>query len=97
MYGALIIEPREPEPFQYDREHVVMLSDWTDEDPARVFGKLKKQSDYYNFRRRTVGDFVRDVRDDGLRNAVANRLAWGEMRMNPTDLATSRATPTPIC
>ena len=87
LYGPLIIEPREPEPFRYDREHVVMLSDWTDEQPARVFSKLKKQSDYYNFRRRTVGDFVRDVRDDGLRNAVANSRAWGEMRMNPTDLA----------
>ena len=87
MYGALVIEPREREPFQYDREHVVMLSDWTDEDPGRVFSKLKKQSDYYNFRRRTVGDFVRDIRDDGFRNAVADRRAWGEMRMNPTDLA----------
>ena len=87
MYGALIIEPREPEPFQYDREHVVMLSDWTDEDPGRVLSKLKKQSDYYNFRQRTVGNFVRDVQDHGFRNAVANRLAWGQMRMNPTDLA----------
>ena len=87
LYGPLIIEPREPEPFRYDREHVVMLSDWTDEQPARVFSKLRKQSDYYNFRRRTVGDFVRDVRDDGLRNAVANSRAWGEMRMSPTDLA----------
>ena len=44
VYGPLVIEPREPEPFQYDREHVVMLTDWTDEDPERVFAKLKKQS-----------------------------------------------------
>ncbi len=87
LYGALIIEPREPEPFVYDREHVVMLSDWTDEDPERVFTKLKKQSDYYNFNRRTVGDFVRDIRERGFGTTVANRLAWGEMRMNPTDLA----------
>ncbi len=87
LYGPLIIEPREPEPFRYDREHVVMLSDWTDEDPGRVFTKLKKQSDYYNFNRRTVGDFVRDIRERGFGTTVANRLAWGEMRMNPTDLA----------
>ena len=87
VYGALIIEPREPEPFCYDREYVVMLSDWTDEDPGRVFAKLKKQSHYYNYRRRTVGDFLGDVREQGFGTTVADRLPWGEMRMNPTDLA----------
>ena len=67
VYGPLVIEPREPDPFRYDREHVVLLTDWTDEDPERVFTKLKKQSDYYNFRQRTLGDFVRDVRRTGAR------------------------------
>jgi CopA family copper-resistance protein len=87
VYGPLIIDPREPEPFRYDREHVVMLTDWTDESPERVFAKLKKRSDYYNFHQRTVGDFLRDVRTQGLRRTVAERSTWGEMRMNPTDLA----------
>ena len=87
LYGPLVIEAREPEPFKYDREHVVMLTDWTDESPARVFAKLKKRSDYYNFHQRTVGDFFRDVRSQGLKNALADRKMWGEMRMNPTDLA----------
>jgi len=87
VYAPLVIESREPEPFRYDREHVVMLSDWTDEKPERLFGKLKKQSDYYNFRQRTVGDFFRDVRAWGLRATLAERKAWGEMRMSATDLA----------
>jgi len=87
LYGGLIIDPREPEPFRYDREHVVLLSDWTDEKPERVFAKLKKQAGYYNFHKRTVGDFFRDVREQGLGNTVADRAAWGEMRMTPTDLA----------
>jgi CopA family copper-resistance protein len=87
LYGPLVIEAREPEPFKYDREHVVMLTDWTDESPERVFAKLKKRSDYYNFHQRTVGDFFRDVRSQGLKNALADRKMWGEMRMNPTDLA----------
>jgi CopA family copper-resistance protein len=87
VYGPLIIEPREPEPFAYDREHVVMLTDWTDEHPERVFAKLKKQSDYYNFQKRTVGDFLRNVRDRGLGDTLADRQMWGEMRMSPTDLA----------
>ena len=87
LYGPLIIDPIEPEPFRYDREHVVMLSEWTDEQPERVFAKLKKRSDYYNVHQRTVGDFLRDVREQGLRSTLADRKAWGEMRMNPTDLA----------
>jgi CopA family copper-resistance protein len=87
LYGALIIEPRESEPFQYDREHVILLSDWTDEDPERLFAKLKKQSDYYNFHKRTLGDFFRDVGKRGLGNTLAERAAWSEMRMMPTDLA----------
>jgi CopA family copper-resistance protein len=87
LYGPLIIDPAEPAPFTYAREHIVMLSDWTDERPARVFAKLKKQSDYYNFRQRTVADFVRDVRTQGLARTLRDRTGWGEMRMNPTDLA----------
>ncbi|MEO7191818.1 MAG: copper resistance system multicopper oxidase [Vicinamibacterales bacterium] len=87
VYGPLIIEPREPEPFRFDREHVVMLSDWTDEAPEHVFDKLKKESDYYNFHRRTVGDFVRDIRTSGWRSTLADRKMWGGMRMDPTDLA----------
>ena len=87
LYGPLVIDPREPEPFQYDREHVVMLTDWTDEDPKRVFGKLKKQSDYYNRDRRNFGDFMRDVKARGFGKTAADRRAWGKMRMSPTDLA----------
>ena len=87
LYGALVIHPREPEPFTYDREHVVMLSDWTDESPERVFAKLKKRSDYYNFHQRTIGDFFRDVGKDGLKSALADRRMWGARRMSPRDLA----------
>jgi len=87
VYGPLIIDAREPEPFAYDREYVVMLSDWTDEDPARIMRTLKKQSDYYNFHKRTVGDFFRDVREKGWSATIADRKMWAEMRMNPTDIA----------
>ena len=86
-YGPLIIDPAEPEPFEYDREYVVMLSDWTFEDPRRVFAKLKKMSDYYNFQRRTVGDFFSDISEKGFGPTMSDRLAWGRMRMSPTDIA----------
>ncbi len=87
VYGPLIIEAREPEPFTCDREHVVMLTDWSDEAPEHIFGNLKKQSHYYNFRQRTLVDFVRDVRRDGWKATLAERRQWGAMRMSATDLA----------
>jgi CopA family copper-resistance protein len=86
-YGPLIIDPLEPEPFKYDREYVILLSDWTFEQPERVFHKLKVQSGNYNYQQRTLGDFFRDVQRDGLKATLAERRMWGAMRMNPTDLA----------
>ncbi|MDR6947409.1 FtsP/CotA-like multicopper oxidase with cupredoxin domain [Pseudomonas sp. 2957] len=87
VYGPLVIEAKEPEPFQYDRDYMVMLSDWTDEDPASLMKTLKKQSDYYNFHKRTVGDFINDVGEKGWGATVANRKMWAQMNMNPTDIA----------
>jgi CopA family copper-resistance protein len=86
MYGAIIIDPADADPIRADRDYVVHLSDWTDEDPMRIFAKLKRQSDYYNFNQPTVTDFFRDVSDIGLRAAMDKRQMWNQMRMNPTDL-----------
>jgi CopA family copper-resistance protein len=86
LYGPLVIEPDGPERYLTDRDYVVMLNDWTDEDPEHIYAKLKKQSDYYNFAQPTVPDFFRDVRTKGLGQALAMRRMWNEMRMNPTDL-----------
>ncbi len=87
MYGPLIIDPIEPEPFAFDRDYVVFLSDWTDMDPARLFARLKKMSSHDNYYQRTVGDFLRDVERKGTRATLADRGAWGRMRMTPTDLS----------
>ncbi len=87
LYGPLVIEPSGPDRHPTDRDYVVMLTDWTDEDPQRIYARLKKQSDYYNFAQPTVPDFFRDVREKGLSQALAMRKMWNEMRMNPTDFA----------
>ncbi|MEQ1511503.1 MAG: copper resistance system multicopper oxidase [Lysobacteraceae bacterium] len=87
LYGAIIVDPLEPEPFSFDRDYVVLLSDWTDLDPAALFSRLKKMSGHDNYYKRTVGDFARDVREDGLKATLADRRMWGEMRMTPTDLS----------
>jgi CopA family copper-resistance protein len=87
LYGAIIIDPPGGDIIRADRDYVVQLSDWTDEDPMTVFAKLKKHSDYYNFIQPTLGDFFRDVSTEGLTSAIAKRRMWNRMRMNPTDLA----------
>ncbi|HYD05462.1 MAG TPA: copper resistance system multicopper oxidase, partial [Reyranella sp.] len=86
LYGALILEPRGREPYTYQRDHVVLLSDWTDEEPMTIVSNLKQQPDYYNRHRRTLGTFIGDTRRDGLGATVEDRLMWGQMRMSPTDI-----------
>ena len=85
VYGAIVIDPREPEPFTYDREHVVLLSDWSDRDPLDLYRLLKRQPGYFNYNDRTLGDFVRDSKH-GRSIYAQERLAWGRMRMKPSDL-----------
>ncbi len=88
MYGAIVIDPaRGADPIRADRDYVVQLSDWTDEDPMRVFAKLKMQGDYYNFNQPTAVDFFRDVAKEGPSAALNKREMWNQMRMSPTDLA----------
>jgi len=87
VYGPLVIDAKEPEPFEYDRDYVVILTDWSDEDAVGLMKTLKKQSDYYNYNKRTVGDFIHDVSEKGWGSTVADRKMWAEMKMNPTDLA----------
>ncbi|MAA73245.1 MAG: copper resistance protein CopA [Salinisphaeraceae bacterium] len=87
LYGPIVIHPKDPQPFSYDRDYVVQLSDWTFEDPYRVMAKLKNMSDYYNFNQRTVGEFAEDIQAAGVGPTLRDRMAWGNMRMAPTDIA----------
>lgn len=87
LYGAIIIDPKEPDPVSYDIEYVVMLSDWSDEDPETIYAKLKKLSHYYNFRERTVGDLWQDIKDKGVTKTWNERDMWNQMRMSETDIS----------
>lgn len=86
LYGPLVIEPKAKDPIQYDREYVILFSDWTDENPEMVLTNLKMSSDYYNYTQRTAGTFVADTRRNGLSATISDRLMWGRMNMAPTDL-----------
>ena len=88
-FAPLIIEPAKPDPFQYDREYVVVLSDWIDTPPQQVLANLKKVDGYYNYRRVTTPQFfaqLRSAADAKTRDAIwADRMEWAKMRMDPTD------------
>ncbi|WP_353221128.1 copper resistance system multicopper oxidase [Salinisphaera sp. S4-8] len=85
--GPIVIHSAQDDGIEAEREYVLMLSDWTFEDPHRIVAKLKTVSDYYNFSERTLGDLAEDFRTAGVANTLRDRLAWGEMRMSASDIA----------
>jgi len=86
-YGPLIIDPKDGEPFPFDRDYVVVLSDWSFEKPETIFRHINLLSHYDNYQQRTFGDFIDDIGEQGFRATLAERMAWGRMRMSPVDLA----------
>ena len=87
LTGPLVIHPREPDPVTAERDYVVMLNDWSDESPADIFYHLKTYGGYYNYHKRTAVDFFDDIASKGLAATIQNRLAWGQMRMDPRDIS----------
>lgn len=87
IYGALIVDPHEPEPYDVQREYTVVLSDWTFENPHRVLANLKRYGGYYNFQRRTVANLGDETERMGFWGALGDRLSWGRMRMDAADIS----------
>jgi CopA family copper-resistance protein len=87
LYGAIVIDPKNPDPVAYDRDYVVLLSDWTDEDPHNIFRKLKIQPHIYNTNERTLSDLFREIRDKGVAQTWSDRLMWNQMRMSERDIS----------
>lgn len=85
-YGPIIIDPKEKDPIKYDNEHVIVLSDWTFEDPRDVFRNLHKIEGYYNFQRRTIFDLFEKMKKIGKEKALRDWLSWDKMRMSPVDI-----------
>ena len=87
VHGAIMIEPKDKEPYAYDRDYVISLSDWSDEKPEAIYRKLKLMPDYYNYNQRTVGDFFDEVKEKGFIEAFKARKMWNEMSMTDRDLS----------
>ncbi|MBW7469808.1 copper resistance system multicopper oxidase [Marinobacter sp. M216] len=85
-YGAIVIEPEGREPFRYNREYVIQLTDKHPHDANRIMRNLKKMPDYYNRKQQTVGDFFSDMSNHGFMTTLQDRLAWGDMRMMKADV-----------
>ena len=77
-YGPIVIDP-ESDPVAYDREHVLVLSDWSFTHPHQIMTRLKQSSDYYNRQQNTLFD--------GREMSLSERAMWGGMRMMPSDIA----------
>jgi CopA family copper-resistance protein len=87
VYAPLLIDPIKPDPFEYDREYVIVLSDWSFMSEREMIAKLKKEPGYLNFQRRTMREFFSNVKEYGWAATWENYKMWAEMRMMPTDLA----------
>lgn len=87
LIGAIIIEPKAGERHAADREHVLLLSDWTDLDPLYLLSKLKKHSHFDNQYKPSLMKLMQDIKQQGFGQAVQLRQMWNQMRMSPTDFA----------
>jgi len=87
MYGPMIIDPKGVDPVKYDREYIIVISDWTFTHPMKLFKKLKSMADGFNYQKRTFPDFMRDAKKNGFGATMKQRAAWNRMRMAQTDIS----------
>lgn len=87
LFGSIITSPSGKDPIRTNRDYVIVLSDFTNEESDEIMGNLKMSSDYYSTARRTVGDFFADVKTKGFDKTWKNAKDWGKMRMAQTDLS----------
>jgi CopA family copper-resistance protein len=81
-YGPIVIDPKDADPVRFDREHVVVLSDYSAMHPHRIFAKLKQQPGYFNRQKQTLSGLLK-----GEDLPQKDRAEWGAMRMDPTDIS----------
>ena len=81
-YGPIIIDPKEADPVAYDREHVVVLSDFSFMHPHMIFERLKQQAGVFNFQKQTISGLLA-----GQDQTLKERIEWAKMRMDPTDIS----------
>ena len=81
-YGPIVIDPKDADPVAYDREHVIVLSDHSQLAPEEIFRKMKVNPGHFNMQRQTLSGLLA-----GKDQTLKDRVEWGRMRMDPTDIA----------
>ncbi|AQR75113.1 copper resistance system multicopper oxidase [Sphingomonas sp. LM7] len=81
-YGPIVIDPAGPDPVQYDREHVLVLADHSELSPQEIFRRMKVDPGHFNFQRQTLAGLL-----SGKDQKLKDRIDWGAMRMDPTDVS----------
>lgn len=91
LYGPLVIYPKGKIPVaaheKTDRDYVVMLSDFHNSSSDSIMKNLKKSAEYYQNRRETVSDVLKQVKTQGLKATWQDRSMWNQMRMLKTDMS----------
>lgn len=91
LYGALVIYPQDKKPIvaaeKTDRDYVVMLSDFHESSSDKIMKNLKKDAEYYQNKRETIGDVFTQIKNQGLKSTWQDRRMWNQMRMLKTDLS----------
>ncbi|MBV1692382.1 copper resistance system multicopper oxidase [Novosphingobium sp. G106] len=82
LYGAIVIDPAGSDPVAYDREHVILLADWSFTHPHELLRKLKVQPGYFNMQKQTLSGLLA-----GKDQSASERRMWAKMRMDPTDIS----------
>ncbi len=82
LYGPIVIDPLGEEPAPYDREHILVLSDWSSVHPHVQLRRLKQMGGYYNHQKQTLAGLLA-----GKDQSLSERIEWGKMRMDPTDIS----------
>ncbi|HFK9537032.1 TPA: copper resistance system multicopper oxidase [Acinetobacter baumannii] len=91
LYGPLVIYPKGKIPVaaheKTNRDYVVMLSDFHDSSSDSIMKNLKKSAEYYQNRRETISDVLKQVKTQGLKATWQDRSMWNQMRMLKTDMS----------
>ncbi|WP_395622351.1 copper resistance system multicopper oxidase [Sphingomonas daechungensis] len=82
-YGPIIFDPAEPDPVSFDREHVIVLSDWSFLHPHMIFTRLKQEGGFFNRQKLTLEDRLKGANP----LTPEERAMFARMRMDPTDIA----------
>ncbi len=81
LYGALIIDPPTPPPYRYNKDYVIVLSDWSNTNPNKIWANLKKSGDYYSPKFPLQPSLVRFLSDYWKANPLQRKQLINDYKM----------------